>query len=175
MSDLVIALVAFAVLFVVFIILSCIMGGEKDVHSPPPLPRPGQLRMPVYRTKDKDLGGDGTAISVAGTDIYGGSGVGSGGHGGRGIITSDTKLPSPPPPSPLPPRPVQRPKSVSRTKDRELIDTGTAMLVASSLLTSGSASSCSGGGSHGHGCGGGGGGGGGGFGGGGCGGGGCGG
>ncbi|KAG7625229.1 hypothetical protein AtNW77_Chr3g0171031 [Arabidopsis thaliana] len=168
MSDLVIALVAFDVLFVVFIILSCIMGGETDAHSPPPLPRPGQLRMPVYRTKDKDLGGDGTAISVAGTDIYGGSG----GHGGRGIITSDTKLPSPPPPSPLPPRPVQRPKPVSRTKDRELIDTGTAN-TASSLLTSGSASSCSGGGSHGHRCGGGGGGGGGGCGGGGCGGGGC--
>ncbi|KAG7581946.1 hypothetical protein ISN44_As08g015740 [Arabidopsis suecica] len=160
MFDLVIALVIFSVALVAVIILSCVITNDADIHSPPPLPRPGQLRMPVYRTKDKDLGGNDTAISVAGTDIYGGSGGGSGGDGGRGIIASDTKLPSPPPPSPLPPRPLQRPKPVSRKEDRDLI--GTNMLLASSLLNSGSAGGCSGGGSHGYICGDGGGGGGGG-------------
>lgn len=163
MFDLFFLLVISAVFLVAVIILSCVITSDADIHSPPPLPRPGQLRMPVYRTKDKDLGGNGTAISVAGTDIYGGSGGGSGGDGGRGIIASDTKLPSPPPPSPLPPRPVQRPKPVSRKEDRDLIGTSTAMLLASSLLNSSSDGGCSGGGSsHGYSCGDGGGGGGGG-------------
>ncbi|XP_010468169.1 PREDICTED: zinc finger X-linked protein ZXDB-like [Camelina sativa] len=148
MLDLVVALVSCVVLIVVFIFLICITTSGADVNSPPPLSRPGQLGLPVYRTKCEDLAGAGSAISVARTDIYGGSGGACG--GGEGIITRDTKLPFPPRPSLIPPRPVELPRPTYRAKNQDLISTGIAVSLAVSVLNSGSGVGCGHGGGNGN-------------------------
>ncbi|XP_010419155.1 PREDICTED: uncharacterized protein LOC104704822 [Camelina sativa] len=150
MLDLVVALVSCVVLIVVVIFLSCIIASGADVDSPPPLSRRGQLGLPVYKTKCEDLAGAGTAISVARTNIYGGSGGACGGDGSEGIITRDTKLPFPPRASLLPPRPVELPRPAYRAKDQDMISTGIALSLAVSVLNSGSGVGCGGGGGNGN-------------------------
>lgn len=100
MSNLAVALVACSILAVAVIIIGYIITRNTKLPSPPPPPppppRPLQLRTPVYRTKDGDLvilTGAGTAISVAGAVIYGGSSgcgsIGSGCGGGGGGCGGD--------------------------------------------------------------------------------------